>query len=492
MEFPKASRTYNYELPPVPVGCLADGCSFLAAGPSPESNHRMVLVHMTFAEQDESHKIAVDTWFQFFDDDFDPLFDEAPDDREVVLQKVRVPYMWLFSECPVPTCRVNITEASRERLYSHLFEEHEAIEVEIFLGLRQIGGQASNGGSAVVVVPARKSQATDETGPKEKDSGPNVHASKARRGGSARRRRKATTTSFAFEEWAHKKREQMRIEMIRRNLKRKYVKEGNDIPMKGSPEYASWYKQIDQDARRQYQTELSNGGSAQELRVTESVDDLLEINHILKANLDNYVREGNNIPYRHLREFGGFWQHMHKVACDEYHQNRLRQCVGKRMGGPESLAQSTQGMPMTDIGNDHIQTCAGNATQQLNECNMDQHNSSGPSPDLDLDLDPAAFVGETNECFERLSSLNGLIRGEQEDIHERTDRLEDDEFECSALLQIREDIKNQYMMAGYTIPDLGTQEYLHWFRAVDKMARKIYDEPELPIKQEPMYEDGSG
>ncbi|KAK9237460.1 hypothetical protein V1525DRAFT_404049 [Lipomyces kononenkoae] len=469
MELPKASRTYDYEFPTVPVRCLADGCSFLAAGPSAESNHRMVVAHMIFAGQDETHRLASDAWLQIFDDDFDPLFDEAPGDCDAVLKKVRVPDQWLFGECPVPTCRAKISEACRERLYSHIFDEHDATEVDIFLGLRQNGGQASNSAMPVGAPGDRNQETTAETGPDQE--------LKARWGGSVRRRRK----TFAFEEWAHKKREQMRIETIRRSLKRKYAKEGNDIPAKGSPEYASWYEQIDQEARQQYETEVSNGGSENELRGTESVDDLLAINRILKVKLDNYVSEGNNIPNRRLREFWGFWQHMYKLACDELHQIKLRESVGGGLDGPDVLAQATQEMPMIDVthsGSDaHIQTTTESAMQQLIECTIDQHTNS---------VRPGR---ETKECSEWLSSHDRLTRTGREEIQVPTDRLGDG-FEGPALSKIREDIKSHYLLAGYTIPDLGTPEYLNWFHAVDKMARKVYGQdsetPELLIKQEPM------
>ncbi|KAK9313185.1 hypothetical protein V1522DRAFT_189540 [Lipomyces starkeyi] len=483
MEFPKASRTYDYELPTIPVRCLAEGCSFLAAGPSQESNHRMVLAHMMFSEQDEAHKLVSDTWLRFFNDDFDPLFDEAQeeaddDDGADDLQKVRVAERWMFGECPVPACRVQLSDACRERLYSHLSEEHEAADVEIFLGLRAIESQDE----LVVDRTANNVASTYENpGPEIARVGvpADVHAPNGHSLAMARKRNSGK--AFAFEEWAQTKRVKLRIESIRRNLKRKYVKEGNKIPVKGSHEYEKWYQTIDQEARQQYQTEVGNGGSATELRTMESVDDLLAINNILKIKLDTYVSQGNNIPNRHLREFGGFWRHMHKLACDEYYDIKLRHCLGRpQIDNLDILAPGTKEMCVTDISQDSFHNsngqegntengCEDGAIQQLRE--IMQYLNAGH-----------AAVPEygTEEYLKWLSSGDG------------TARL-DHESENPGLGQIREYIKRQYMGAGYTIPDNGTREYMKWLSAVDKMAGKINEQetetPALLMKQDTMYDD---
>ncbi|KAK9373821.1 uncharacterized protein V1513DRAFT_134191 [Lipomyces chichibuensis] len=481
MEFPKASRTYDYELPRIPVRCLAEGCSFLAAGPSQESNHRMVLAHMIFSEQNEAHKLVSDTWLRFFNEDFDPLFDEAPEegaeaeDEDDDLEKVRVPERWMFDECPLPACHVQLSDASRERLYSHLFEEHEAADLEIFLGLRTIESQ-----EGMVVewrATSNEAQNYENPGPEIGQVAPADVAAPSEPSLAPRKRNAAK--AFAFEEWAQTKRVKLRIESIRRNLKRKYVKEGNEIPVKGSREYERWYQTIDQEARQQYQTEVENGGSATELRATESIDDLLAINNILKIKLDTYVSQGNKIPKRHLREFGGFWRHMHKLACAEYYDTKLRHCLGRQMDNLDSLAPGTKEMCVTDISQNSIHHskgqegntengCEDGAIQQLRE--IMQYLNAGYT---------ASEYG-TGGYSNWLSSGDGTARPEHE-------------FENPALRQIREDIKRQYMSAGYAIPDDGTPEYIKWLSAVDKTARKINKQksetPDLLIKQKTMYDD---
>ncbi|KAK9384592.1 hypothetical protein V1515DRAFT_611111 [Lipomyces mesembrius] len=490
MEFPKASGTSDYELPTIPVRCLAEGCSFLAAGPSQESNHRMVLAHMLFSEQNDAHKLVSDTWLQVFNDDFDPLYDEAQqqedDDGGDDLQKVHVSERWMFDECPMPACRVQLSDACRERLYSHLFEEHEAADVEVFLGLRASESQDE----LVVEQTANKVAAKYENPgpeivgvgvPAEGDMKPNVHAPNER--SLATTKRKAAK-AFAFEEWAQTKRVKLRIESIRRNLKRKYVKEGNKIPVKGSHEYETWYRTIDQEARQLYQTEVGNGGSATELRVMESVDDLLAINNILKIKLDAYVSQGNNIPNRHLREFGGFWRHMHKLACDEYYDIKLRHCLGRHIDNLDLLAPDTNDMFVTDISQDSIHNSNGQEGNTENCC------GDGAIQQL-REIMQYLNAGHTVPEYGTEEYLKWLNSGDRTARLEPSNRLEH-ESESPALRQVREDIKCQYMSAGYTIPDNGTPEYRKWLSA-DNMASKINGQdsetPDLLIRQDTMYDD---
>ncbi|KAK9493806.1 hypothetical protein V1508DRAFT_414360 [Lipomyces doorenjongii] len=483
MEFPKASKTSDYELPTIPVRCLAEGCSFLAAGPSQESNHRMVLAHMIFSEQDEAHKLVSDTWLQFVNDDFDPLFDEAQeeDDDGGELQKVQVWERWIFDECPLPACRVQLSDPCRERLYSHLFEQHEASDVEIFLGLRAIESRDS---LVVERTPNKVAPTYENPGPEivrvrasaEGDMKLNVYAPNER--SVATRKRKAAK-EFAFEEWAQTKRVKLRIESIRRNLKRKYVKEGNKIPVKGSPEYETWYQTIDQEARQLYQTEVGNGGSATELRVVESVDDLLAINNILKIKLDVYVSQGNSIPNRHLREFGGFWQHMHKLACDEYYGIKLRHCLSRQIDNLDLLAPGKNEMCVTDISQDRI------------------HNSNGQDGNTENCCEDGA-IQQLREIMQYLNAGHAVSEyGTEEHLKwlnsgDLTARLEH-ESESAALRQGGEDTKCQYMSVGYTIPDSGTPEHMKWLSAIDKMARKINEQdsemPDLLMKQDAMCND---
>ncbi|KAK9325153.1 hypothetical protein V1517DRAFT_314882 [Lipomyces orientalis] len=299
MEFPKPCRTFDYEVPTIPVRCLADGCSFVAAaGATQDENHRLVIVHMILCGHNNSsnndgggsrhHKLACRTWLKFVNDEFDPLFDEQEeeddDDDGDVGKKVRVPTQWVFGQCPVPGCRVRLSDALREVLLSHLSHEHDAGEVDVFLGLRREDG----------VQTTNKTKGPDGFG--------------------------------WFEDWAAKKREAARIECIRRRLKRKHARDGNKIPARGSPGYEDWYQKINHAARELYQTEAAADRAAGPCQ--KSVDDLLAINHILKAKLDAYVSQGNRIPNRRLREFGAFWQHVYKLACDEHHEVKLRNCLG--------------------------------------------------------------------------------------------------------------------------------------------------------------------
>ncbi|KAK9246052.1 hypothetical protein V1506DRAFT_536595 [Lipomyces tetrasporus] len=275
------------------------------------------------------HRLVCRTWLKFVNDEFDPLFDEVEDDDNGDLRKVRVPTRWVFGECPVPGCRVRLSDAVREELLSHLSHEHDAGEVDVFLGLRRdrVGRHDDAGADGVV---QKTTTSKTKKGPER----------------------------FAFEDWAAKKRETARIECIRRRLKRKYAKAGNTVPARGSPGYEDWYRNINQSAREQYQTEVVGADRAGAGSCQWSVDDQLAINHILKAKLDAYVSQGNKVPNRRLREFGAFWQHVYKLACDEYHEFKLRHCLG---GSKMDVVDTVFAEDYTPEQQPDIMACAGNS-----------------------------------------------------------------------------------------------------------------------------------